>query len=311
MLDTLQESLRPSSASVLADTSIIIPAYNEEGGIGQTLDSLCNHPELQDAEIIVIDDGSIDRTKEIVQCFDRVRLIRHVRNRGYGAAIADGVKASSRSYVAWFDADGQHRVEDLVAVIDALAINDWDYCIGVRDKRSHGVRNRKVGKFILKHSVNLMAGQPVKDFNSGLRAFRRDVILPYVHLLPRGFGASTTTTLLMLERRYFGGDVPIVVQPRIGKSSVSPIRDGLLTLLLLLRIFLLFKPMVFFGGIGLTLIATGCIYGFYEAIRFREGFPVFAALIIILGVQSLFFGLLSDQVSTMRRERFEHPDLHT
>ena len=311
MVDTRHESLRPDGTSALANASIIIPAYNEESGIGQMLDSLCAHAELQDSEIIVVDDGSADRTTEIAQCFARVRLIRHVHNRGYGATISTGVKASSRPYVAWFDADGQHRVEDLLAVIQALEANHWDYCIGVRDGRSCDVRSRRLGKFILKHTVNLVAGQPVKDFNSGLRAFRREVILPYLHLLPRGFGASTTTTLLMLERRYSGGDVPIVVQPRVGKSSVNQVRDGLMTLLLLLRIFLLFKPLVFFGGIGMSLIVIGSIYGFYEAIRFREGFPVFAALIIILGVQSFFFGLLSDQISTMRREKFEHPDTRT
>ncbi len=287
------------------DVSVIIPAYNESGGIAHTLDELTQEPALANAEIIVVDDGSTDDTAAQVTKFPRVRLIRHHGNKGYGTALKTGVKASTGRIIAWFDADGQHRTADLVAVIDAMIAQDLDYCIGVRDARSHDVRSRKLGKFILKQSVRFAAGQPVSDFNSGLRAYRREVILPYLHLMPKGFGASTTMTLLMIERGYVGGEVPIVVRERIGKSSVKQFRDGMRTLMIILRIFLLFKPLVFFGGIGGLLIAGGSLYGFYEAILFREGFPVFGAVIIILGVQAFFFGLLSDQVSHLRRERFE------
>ncbi len=285
--------------------SIIIPAYNEADGIGNTLDDLCRDPRLADAEIIVVDDGSSDVTSERVAAFPRVTLVRHTANKGYGTAIITGVKASTGAFIVWFDADGQHRTEDLAAVAEALITQNLDYCVGVRDARSHDVYSRKLGKFVLKQTVRLAAGQYVKDFNSGLRGFKREVLLPYLHLMPKGFGASTTMTLLMLERGYHGGEVPIIVRERIGRSSVRQVRDGFRTLMIILRIFLLFKPMVFFGGIGSVLIVLGSIYGFAEAISVREGFPVFAALIIILGVQAFFFGLLSDQVSQLRRERFE------
>jgi glycosyltransferase involved in cell wall biosynthesis len=287
------------------EISVIIPAYNEEQGIVPTLTALCAEPRLQGAEIIVVDDGSTDHTSEQAAQFAPVRVVRHARNKGYGTAIKSGIRVSTGQYIAWFDADGQHRVEDLIAVLDMLINQRLDYCVGVRDARSHSVRSRKLGKSILKQTVRLAAGQHVADFNSGLRVYRRDVIFPYLHLMPKGFGASTTMTLLMIERGYMGADVPIIVQERIGKSSVKQLRDGMRTLMIILRIFLLFKPLVFFGGIGSVLITLGSIYGFAEAISVREGFPVFAALIIILGVQAFFFGLLSDQISQLRRERFE------
>jgi glycosyltransferase involved in cell wall biosynthesis len=285
--------------------SVIIPAYNEEDAIAHTLQGLCNEALLVGSEIIVVDDGSSDHTSDRVAEFPNVQLIRHPVNRGYGSSLLTGMKASSGRYIAWFDADGQHEAADLVHVLHTLIDNNLDYVIGVRDARSHQVRSRTLGKKILYGTILLVARQPVKDFNSGLRAFKREVIVPYYHLFPKGFGASTTTTLLMIERGHIGRDVPIVVKERIGKSSVKQARDGMRTLMIILRVFLLFKPLLFFGTIGSMLILVSTGYGLTEALRHREGFPVLAAVLFILGVQTLFLGLISDQISLLRRERFE------
>jgi glycosyltransferase involved in cell wall biosynthesis len=287
------------------ELSIVIPTYNEEEAITTILEDLCGEDVLNEAEIIVIDDGSTDRTYEIVQRFPRVRLIKHHINKGYGASISTGIKASNGRYVVWCDSDGQHRAEDVSRVVHTLIIEDLDYCIGARDKTSYQTTDRRMGRYALKMTVNVAAGQPVKDFNSGLRGFKRDVIRRYLHLLPKRFGASTTSTLIMIERGYSGKEIPIHVQARLGKSTVNPILDGARTLLLVLRIFLLFKPLLFFGSIGLGFIIFGSIYGFTRALSSRQGFPVFAALIIIFGLQSLFFGLLADQISALRREKFD------
>jgi glycosyltransferase involved in cell wall biosynthesis len=285
--------------------SIIIPTYNEEQGIATILEDLCGDHELMNAEIIVIDDGSTDQTCDNVLKFPNVRLLKHRKNQGYGASISTGIKASTRSHVIWCDSDGQHRAVDVSQVAHTLILDDLDYCIGARDKSSYQSTDRRLGRYALKLAVNIAAGQPVKDFNSGLRGFKRDVIRRYLHLLPKRFGASTTTTLIMIERGYLGKDVPIHVNPRIGKSTVNPILDGGRTLLLVLRIFLLFKPLLFFGIIGLGFIIFGSVYGFTRAFLSRQGFPVFAALVVIFGMQSLFFGLLADQVSALRREKFD------
>lgn len=287
------------------DLSIVIPTYNEEEGIVTVLEDLSGDLELKDVEIIVVDDGSTDRTCDIVQQFPKVRLIKHRTNKGYGASISTGIKASNKRYVIWCDSDGQHRAEDVSRVAHTLILEDLDYCIGARDKTSYQTNDRRMGRYALKLAVNIAAGQPVKDFNSGLRGFKRDVIRRYLHLLPKRFGASTTTTLIMIERGYLGQEVPIHVNHRLGKSTVNPILDGARTLLLVLRIFILFKPLLFFGSIGFGLIIFGSVYGFTRAFLSRQGLPVFAALVIIFGMQSLFFGLLADQVSALRREKFD------
>ena len=287
------------------EISVIIPAYNEEKAIRNTLLELCSAKELEDAEIIVINDGSSDETSKIVAEFPRVILLEHRVNKGYGSSISSGVRIATKPNILWFDADGQHRVEDLVKVARCMVDKNLDYCIGIRDSTSYQESSRKMGKLVLKWAARFTAGQPVRDYNSGLRGFRREVLQRYLHLLPKRFGASTLTTILMLERGYTGEEVEISVRKRIGMSSVKQFRDGVQTLYLLLRLFLLFKPMQFFGSIGVIMILSGLVYGIFRAMREHLGIPVLALLVIIFGIQSLFFGLLSDQISAIRRERFE------
>ncbi len=284
--------------------SVIIPAFNEEVGIEHTLQAICSHPRLANEEIIVVDDGSTDQTRSVVAAFHNVRLVRHFTNRGYGSAICTGARAAKGEYVIWFDGDGQHQVEDLVIVADRLVCGQLEYCIGVRDESSYEDANRRFGKLLLKLAVQFAAGQPVPDFNSGLRGFKRDVLMRYLHLLPAGFGASTLTTLLMIEGSHYGDTVPITVARRYGKSTVKQFRDGIRTLKIILHIVLLFKPLEFFGLIGGILILAGAVYGVIKAFLVGLGFPVLASLLIILGVQAFFFGLLCDQISALRRERF-------
>lgn len=303
-IDTKQElaSAQPHTNPPLI--SVIIPAYNEEAGISKTLDLLLQEKYLENEEIIVVDDGSSDSTARIVESFPRIKLIRHPFNRGYGSAIRTGTRAAKGDYICWFDSDGQHQVADLVKVCKRLTEENLEYCIGVRDEESYQDPNRKLGKWLLRQSVNFSVGQNVPDFNSGLRGFRKDVLQRYAHLLPKGFGASTLTTLLMIESNHHGATVPITVQKRIGKSAVKQFRDGMRTLQIILHIVILFKPLKFFGNIGLFLIAVGALYGVIKANINHLGIPVLAMLVMVLGIQSFFFGLLCDQISALRRERF-------
>lgn len=284
--------------------SVIIPAYNEAAGIAQTLASLCAEEALQGAEFIVVDDGSHDSTAALAGQFPQVKVIHHPFNQGYGAAIRTGSRTARHEYILWFDSDGQHRVEDLVQVSQKLVGQSLEYVIGVREKASYQDKNRRLGKWLLKQAVDFSVGQPVPDFNSGLRGFQRDVLRQYLHLLPKGFGASTLTTLLMIEGAHHGDTVPILVQQRVGKSTVKQFRDGIRTLQIIVHIAILFKPMKFFGLSGAILILLGLMYGFIKANIIHLGFPIFASLLIILGVQAFFFGLLCDQISALRREKF-------
>lgn len=283
--------------------TIIIPSYNEQEGIKSTLLDLKSNEKLSESEIIVIDDGSIDSTYEIAKEIDGVKVIRHKVNLGYGSAIRTGVRHAKGQFIAWYDADGQHRPEDLIKIVDTLIEEELDYCIGVRGNDSFVDKSRVLGKKILKVIVNLLAKEKMGDFNSGLRAFRTEIISRYLSILPKRFGASTVTTFIMQEQRYLGKEVPIVVKQRVGKSSVKQVRDGFQTIALILNIMILFRPKEVFGFLGIGTIIIGSVYGIIKALIMQNGIPTLAVIIIVLGIQIFFFGVISAQISQLRLER--------
>lgn len=291
--------------------SIIIPAYNESTGIAKMLKELIAYVDMNETEIIVIDDGSTDNTADIVCGFPEVKLIGHNENKGYGTAIKTGVRNSKGEIIVWYDSDGQHRPEDLEKVVNEIKKNDLDYCIGVRGKDSYVDKSRILGMAILRLFLRITSHRQVTDFNSGLRGFKRGVLVKYLSFLPKRFGASTVTTMLMQEEDYIGCEVPITARKRVGKSSVKQIRDGFRTMGLILNIILLFHPMRVFGGLGTIMVLAGASYGIVRALMWNAGLPVLAAVLILFGVQLFCFGLLSHQISCMRRDRNENPDIYT
>jgi len=287
--------------------SVIIPAYNEENGIEETLIELITYLN-QDYEVLVINDGSSDATGTIVgklcQKYENIHCITHRCNRGYGSAIVTGCKHAQGDIIVWYDADGQHRPKDLEAVIMKMQEEDLDYCVGIRGADSHVDKSRKHGKIVLKWIVNLLAKEKMNDFNSGMRAFKREVIMQYLPLLPKRFGASTVTSFIMQEMNCIGGEVPITVRKRVGTSTVKPIRDGIRTLSLILNIILLFRPKEIFGTAGIIFILIGVIYGLASAILEGLGIPVLSAIVCIFGIQIFFFGAISSQISQLRLEMY-------
>lgn len=193
--------------------SIVIPAYNEESGIRNTLIELIGYMDSIEYsyEIILIDDGSEDDTYTIVKNIEKnypdiLRLVQHTCNKGYGSSIKTGVRIAEGDYIAWYDADGQHRPEDLEKLIRRISCENMDYCIGSRTNDSYEEKTRKFGKIVLKFVVNLLAREKMEDFNCGLRIFKREIIRKHANLLPKRFGASTVTGFLMQELEYGGGD---------------------------------------------------------------------------------------------------------
>jgi glycosyltransferase involved in cell wall biosynthesis len=278
--------------------SIVMAAYNEEAVVGTVLQALQMH--FNEREIIVVDDGSTDHTAEIAESAG-VKVIRHPYNKGYGAALKTGIRAACGDVVLTMDADGQHEAHDL---LDLLSYSDqFDMVVGQRAQRLHSQLWRMPGKWFLTLLAEYLTGQKIPDLNSGMRAFRREVILKYLHLCPDGFSFSTTSTLVFLNRGYSVKYTPIHVNAREGKSTVS-LATGFDTILLVMRMMTLFEPLRLFVPISLVLFTFGIVWGLPYLWQSR-GVSVGALLFVLIGVQIFFFGLLTDQISQLRKERFE------
>lgn len=283
--------------------TVIVPALNEESGIGPTLEDLRRH--FPEAEVLVIDDGSTDGTGRRAAAIAGVKVLRHDMNRGYGAAIKTGVRHASHDVVAWYDADGQHTPENLALLVRQFEDRELHAAIGARVRGSAVESRRVLGKAILGFFVQLIAGRRLADVNCGLRVVRRSVLRRYLHLLPDGFSASITSMLLMLKRGYRVEFVPIVTKPRTGTSTVKAVRDGLLAIQTSLRILILFQAFHAFSVVATLLFSVGSTYGTAMALIFGRGFPALASVLVLSGVIIFFMGLLTDQVVALRMERLE------
>lgn len=287
--------------------TILIPAYNVEASIGNVLEGL---REWRDrAEIIVVSDGSTDRTPEIAERAG-VRVIRHRVNKGYGAALKTGIRAAAGDIIVMMDADGEHNAAQIQRLIDAM--NDNDMVVGARGKDSYTPLIRRPGKWILSKVANYLAQTNIPDLNSGFRAFRKEVALRFLHILPNGFSFTTTLTLALFKEGHNTAYVPITTTPRVGTSTVNPIRDGINTLLLIIRIVALFDPIKVFLPTSITLFLLGVAYWigsgvFRYASQIEPAFhiPSGAVTAILASIIVFMFGILADQVSAIRREKYE------
>jgi glycosyltransferase involved in cell wall biosynthesis len=284
--------------------SIIIPALNEEQSIEQVARGLVT--SFPESEVIVVNDGSTDRT-EMLAGQAGALVISHDSPRGYGAALRSGILASSRDFVLFCDADGQHRIEDVAQVM--AACSNCSMVVGARTKNSHVQINRRPGKFILQHWANILAKQKIPDINSGLRIIEKRVLLRCLHLMPTGFSFSTTSTFALLKGNYAVKWVPITAQARKGESTVKQLRHGPQTMMLMLRLTVLFEPLRVFLFVTSLLLGMSLVSFGYDMIatdfrRVSNTTQFFSIATLLM----FMFALICDQVSALRREFHERPD---
>ncbi|MBI1878579.1 MAG: glycosyltransferase family 2 protein, partial [Chloroflexi bacterium] len=277
-----------------------IPAFNEAQAIKLVLESLRTPGFDFVQEIIVIDDGSSDNTACIAQEVGE-RVIRHQQNMGYGASLKTGIRAAQTEFVLTMDADDQHHAEDVQRLWDMAG--DYDMVVGQRTGLRQSPFWRMPGKWLLWIMANYLTRRSIPDLNSGLRLIRRDIALKYLHVCPSGFSFSTTITITLLNRGYKVAYIPIEIKKRVGKSTVV-LSTGLDTLILILRLASLFDPLRVFIPISLIIGAIGILWGIPYTLLGR-GVSIGAMLAIVTAILLFGLGLLCDQISQLRLERFE------
>jgi glycosyltransferase involved in cell wall biosynthesis len=281
--------------------SVVIPAYNESAAIASVVGGMIRR--LPGCEVIVVNDGSADETPQLAAGAGAA-VVSHDLRLGYGASIKTGVMAAKREYVLLCDGDGQHAPEDAARLAEKG--EGYDMVVGARDKSSHSPFLRRPGKAVLAVFADALAGRKIPDFNSGLRIFKKDVLLRYLHLMPNGFSFSLTSTLTMIKSNKRVLYVPIKVAVRKGKSMVVQLKDGPNILLLMIRLVVLFEPLKVFLPIAGALLLLACVSTGLDFMAARA--VQFGKITIMLFLSSLIvftFGLLCDQVSAIRREKHE------
>ena len=287
--------------------TVIIPVYNEEQAIRDTLDELIPIAQLRAWRIVVVNDGSDDKTEMFLNSYQtKCRIISHPTNRGYGAALKTGIRNAETDFIAIYDSDGQHRADDLVRLWEEAPL--CDMVIGERAAGSQMDLFRVPGKWLLSHTANFIVGRRISDINSGLRVFRRDFIKKVLHIMPEGFSFTSTSTIAALKMGFIVKFIPIQTRKRIGSSTVRQFRHGLMVVMLILRLAVLFSPLRIFLPVAISMVVVGILYSIYIIATVRLMLANGALLCFFSALIIFFFGLLVDQVSSMRRERFLYED---
>jgi len=279
------------------NVTVIIPVYNEKEAIGKVLEELTQVLRIDNGngnEIIVVDDGSHDGSAEIVANRKGVRLLQHPNNRGYGAALKTGIRHARGDVIVIMDADGTYPSAEVPKL--AGHIGDHDMVVGARVGNNVEIPIlRRLAKFFLLKLASYLARTKIPDMNSGFRAFKKDVAMNYIHLLPSTFSFTTTITLALLCNDYSVKFHPIDYRERIGESKVNPIRDTANFVSLIVRTVMYFNPLRVFLPVSALLMCLGVCWVGYTAFASHNitdsGILVMLTSIIIGAI-----GLLADLI---------------
>ena len=284
------------ATSAAVHLSVVIPAYNEELAIVETVAAV--DQALSDLsttyEIIVVDDGSTDRTAERAESTN-ARVVRCGENGGYGSALKRGIAEGHSELIAIIDADGTYPASDLITMVKTA--EHADMVVGARNSNMTNVPFiRRPAKFMLNSLANYLAQKKIPDLNSGFRVFRRDVLTRFVPLLPMGFSFTTTITLCMICSGLRVVYVPIEYGRRIGNSKIR-FSDFFNFILLVLRAIVLFNPLRVFLPLGFALFLLGVAKLIYDI--YIGDLSESAVLGILSAIIIWSFGLIADMLARL------------
>lgn len=277
--------------------SVIIPAYNEEKVLVEVLDNVKKIISLKnyEAEILVVDDGSNDKTSEIAKV-KGANVLRHEKRYGYGAALKTGIRASKNEIIAILDGDGSYPADELPVLLED--IGECEMVVGARIKP--GVKMpflRKITKYFLTKLAEYLVSEKIPDVNSGMRVFKKSMYEKYAHLLPDGFSFTLTITLASISNRERVKFIPINYYKRKGISKIKPIYDTSNFLLLIIRTIICFNPLRVFMPASAVLFFTAVAVTFYSIFIIDRFMDVTVTLLFIFGVQLIVLGLVADLIN--------------
>ena len=278
--------------------SIVMPAYNEEGAIGDTVKRI-KELGLNSYELIVVDDGSTDNTVKVAEEAG-AKVVRHPYNIGNGAAVKTGIRSASGKVIVFLDADGQHDPADIPRLL--AHIPKYHMVVGARQKGSESHWHRNIANKIYNIFASFIASFKIEDLTSGMRAMRRKDALRFCDMFPNGFSYPTTSTLAFLRSGRSLKYIPIQTKYRIGKSKIKLIHDGFEFFLMIVKISMTFSPFRVFLPVSSFLFFLGLFRYIQTYILFHR-FTNMSHLLINTAAIIFMLGLIAEQIAALRFEK--------
>ncbi|KQX70106.1 glycosyltransferase family 2 protein [Angustibacter sp. Root456] len=288
--------------------TVVLPAYNEQDHVLAEVERICAALDASPYgyEVLAIDDASTDGTlavlHEAAARFPHVQVVPFRRNGGSGTARRIGTQMARGQIVVWTDADLTYPNERIPELVTLLHDDpSYDQVVGARttEEGTHKIL-RVPAKWLIRKVAERLTNQRIPDLNSGLRAFRREVALPYLRLLPPGFSCVTTITLAFLSNQHDVKYVDIAYAKRAGQSKFHFVRDAYRYILQVLRMVMYFDPLKVLMPPALWLVAIGVVKGVVDMVRHPFYFPASTVLLFVTGLMIGSLALLSDLVVRSR-----------
>jgi len=288
--------------------SIVLPCYNEQDHVVAEVERIC---EAMDAsgytyELVAYDDASTDdtflRLHEAAARFPHLRVVHFDRNGGAGTVRRVGTGRARGEVVVWTDADMTYPNERIPELVQMLEKDpSVDQVVGARtsEEGTHKIL-RVPAKWFIRKLAERLTNTKIPDLNSGLRAFRREVALPYLRLLPPGFSCVTTITIAFLSNQHDVRYVPIAYAKRAGTSKFRFVSDAYRYILQVLRMVMYFNPLKVLMPVALTLLAIGIAKGVFDLAVHPLRFAVNTVLIFVTGLIIASLALLADLIVRSR-----------
>jgi glycosyltransferase involved in cell wall biosynthesis len=290
----------------LLDVTVVLPVFNESGHLEKEIFRTREAMEASpySYEILVVDDGSTDGSGEILRQIDGIRLLQFVSNRGSGSARKFGTLAARGRVVVWTDVDMSYPNDLIPELVDQL--EDYDQVVGAR-RTEEGTKKllRRPAKWFVRKLANYLTGAKIPDLNSGFRAFRREVALQFLYLLPTGFSCVTTITMTFLSNGYTVKYTPIDYFPREGESKFHWWKDTRRYLLQVVRMVLSYSPLKVLMPPAIVLGLIGAAKLVYDL--FDKNFRIGTNTIVILGVSMslALLAMLADLLVQLNKKRHD------
>jgi glycosyltransferase involved in cell wall biosynthesis len=290
------------------DVTVVLPCYNEQEHVLAEIERISQALDGSgyQSELLAVDDGSSDRTLEIlheaVLRFPRLRVLPLPRNGGSGTARRIGTLQARGDVVVWTDADMSYpneRIPELVALLEKDPAIDQVVGARTSEQGTHKLF-RVPAKWLIRKIAERLSGARIPDLNSGLRAFRREVSLPYLRLLPPGFSCVTTITMAFLHNQHYVHYVPIEYAKRSGRSKFHFAKDAYRYILQVLRMVMYFNPLKVLMPPALWLVGIGAGKLVYDVVSNPVRIATNTILIILTGLIIGSMALLADLIVRSR-----------